>query len=85
MFMFGVPLMPTFQGPLCVVLTVPCTGSGVFVTITGAEPAAPAGCVLKRPNARAAIPRTKSKSKRANEYLHYGFRSFCKVRRPLRG
>src|SRR5260370_11825055 len=37
------PVMPTFHRPFCVAPTAPCTGSGVFVTVTGAEPAAPTG------------------------------------------
>jgi hypothetical protein len=41
-FTFGVPLTATLQGPLWEAATVPCTGSGVFITITGAEPLAAA-------------------------------------------
>src|SRR5260370_6327682 len=37
------PVMPTLHNPLCVAPTVPCTGRGVVVTVTGAEPASRSG------------------------------------------
>jgi hypothetical protein len=57
-------LMPTFQAPLCDALTLPAmlpvpwsvTGSGVFVTVTGAEPAAPAGLLGTSDSATVRMP-----------------------------
>src|SRR6266571_7138158 len=75
-FTDGVPLIPTLQGPLCVAFTlpvtptlhgplwaaptVPCTGSGVFVTMTGAEPAAPTGLLGTTDSASVTIPKLKA-------------------------
>src|SRR6266700_1214467 len=52
----GVPLIPTFHAPLCAAPTVPCTGSGVLVTVTGAEPAAPAGLLGTSDSATVKMP-----------------------------
>src|SRR5260370_36938187 len=41
-------------------LTVPCTGNGVFVTITGAEPAAPTGLLGTSDSASVKIPKPKA-------------------------
>src|SRR6266581_7393567 len=94
-FTDGVPLIPTLQGPLCVAFTlpvtptlhgplwaaptVPCTGSGVFVTITGAEPAAPTGLLGTSDSASVTIPKLKV----INISLLYCFMSvlllFCEI------
>src|SRR5260370_834142 len=50
------PVMPTLHKPLCVAPTVPCTGRGVFVTVTGAEPAAPTGLLGTSDSASVKIP-----------------------------
>src|SRR6266704_402233 len=57
-------LMPTFQAPLCAAFTLPemlpvpvrLTGSGVFVTMTGAEPAAPTGLLGTSDSATVKMP-----------------------------
>src|SRR5216683_4070721 len=54
------PVMPTFHRPFCVAPTAPCTGSGVSVTVTGAEPAAPTGLLGSSDSATAEIPKLKA-------------------------